>query len=375
MDQKLQSTLLVLSLFSGQLIAAATSSSHTSCKCRPAENETEAYSLPANIQLSNGWGENNLFATASYTYWYASEEGLDIARSGDFLVADDPLFNPSNSLLTQPFRYHSGFQVGIGWRHNDWVLSGEYTWVRNSTSKHSQAPAINPDLGTGVWVVAPWFLQLAQDGGSLFGSAVASKWNLHMDIADLMLSRPYYVSRHLTITPFGGLRAAWIRQKLKVALTELTDIVIPLTTPEPIHSINRSHSWAIGPRFGMEANVLLGEGFRIEGDLALSLLFTEYTKIFHREEAAGTALLPEITTASQHNKVALRPVLETGLGFGWSRYLFSKRYHIDFSADYDFMLWWNQNMLRKMMNSFWNRTSTTGDLFLHGLTLTGTFSF
>ena len=370
-------------LLNGSLFAITNQkvNNSNSSECVLPENPIEkkqcsaAYNLPAAIQVSNQTdGYGGLFFDASYTYWYAGEEGLELGRSGDFLVEDDPFFNAKNRILSQPFKYESGFKVGAGWIKNDWVLSGEYTWVRNDTSKHSSAPTIDPALGTGVWVIAPWFLQVGGDGGSLSGTELVSKWHLGMDIADLTLSRPYYQGRHLTITPFGGLRAAWIRQKLDIALTEVLGL-FPSLPSQPIHSFNRSNSWSIGPRFGIEAHFLLGHGLRIEGKLASSLLFTEYTKIFHKEDAATVDAFPPSIAASIHNKTVLRAVLESGLGVGWGSYLCSNRYHIDFSADYDFSLWWNQNMIRKMMSTLWNAAPVSGDLYLQGLTLTARFSF
>lgn len=357
--------------------------SHKAVDCQsilpenPIENQQcpEAYNRSASILVSDrhSW-LNHLFIDLSYTYWYAGEDGLSFGRNGYFVTGDDPFFTSKTTLLSQPFQWQSGFKIGAGWRKNDWVLAGEYTWVRNSTSQNSPAPSVDSDIGSGVWLIAPWFLQLADDGGGLSGIQVASKWHLAMDIADLMLSRPYYQGRHLTIIPAGGLRAAWIRQKMNVTLIETPGSVTPYPA-QPIHSSSGSHSWAIGPKLGTKAHVLLGLGFRFEGDIAASLLFTEYTKIFHKEEGAAVDAFPSSIYALEKNRTALRPVFECGLGVGWGSYLYSNKYYIDFSADYDFMYWWNQNMMREFLNNLWREIPANGDLYLHGLTLSGRFDF
>jgi hypothetical protein len=317
---------------------------------------------------------NEFSIHAAYTYWLAGEEGLGLGRNGNFLEGDDPFFTPTTSYLSQPFEYESGFKVGASWERNNWGLAGDYTWVHNKSSLYSSAPFIDPDLGTGVWLIAPWFSQIAQDGGSLSSTQVGSEWQLKMDIADLALSYRHLLSSHLIFHPYGGLRAAWIRQTLDINIIEPTGLFFSLP-PQPIDSFTCSNSWSIGPRFGSKIHAVLGYGIRIEGNLALSLLFTNYTKVFHSEDAPATDTFPGPLYAELKNQHTLRPVLETGLGIGWNGLFNSNRLQVDLSATYDFMLWWNQNMMREFVNSIWNQSPVNGDLYLHGLTVTGRFSF
>jgi hypothetical protein len=366
----MKKTALVLSLFS---LASLFAKDPSSCECLLPENPIQYKQCPAAYNLCAAI-RADFFIDASYTYWYAGEDGLEIGRSGSFFVGDDPIYDSSDTVLTQPFEYQSGFKVGAGWRKNDWILSGEYTWVRNTTSQTS-APSLNT-IFTGVWLVAPWFLQEALDGGSLSGMAVESKWHLRMDIADLALSRPYYLGRHLTILPYGGLRAAWIYQKMELAIIEPPGLFAPNPRPaQPVLSQTGSHSWAIGPRFGSEAHVLLGSGFRVEGDIAFSLLFTKYTKIYHSETAASITAIPASLYIQSKDRSAVRPVVETGLGLGWGSYFGSNKYYLDFSADYDFSYWWSQNMMRSMLNGLWREINANGDLYLHGLTVSAKIGF
>lgn len=311
---------------------------------------------------------------AAYTYWLAGEEGLGIGRSGNFLEGDDPLFNSTTAYLSQPFEYKSGFKVGASLEKNNWSLSGDYTWVNNQTSVNSSAPFINPDLGTGVWLIAPWFFQIAQDGGSLSGIQVRSKWQLKMNIADLALIYRSLLAPRLIFYPYGGLRAAWIRQNLDIDMTEPLGL-FPSLPSQPISSSTGSNSWSIGPRFGNKIHVVLGSGVRIEGNLALSLLFTDYTKVFHNEDPPATDTIPGSLYAEIKNQYALRPALDTSLGIGWNFSMCSNHLRVDLSATYDFMLWWDQNMMREFINSIWNQSLVNGNLYLHGLTVSSTFSF
>lgn len=334
------------------------------------------YNLPISFARSKlECKKNSFFVTGAYTYWYAGEEGLDIARSGNFIAGDDPYFISSNTVLSQPFEYRSGFKVIGGWRKNNWILSAGYIWVANSTHQNSTINPASLDLTTNTWVVAPWFIQQASDGGSLSGTNVISKWRLTMNIADFLLSHPCGVGARLAITPFGGLRAAWICQKMDLTLTE-TFGIFPNLAPQPISSYNGSKSWAIGPKFGAEVNVLLGCGFKVVGAGSLSLLYTEYTTVYHNEQLASPDAYPTSNvTAVNKNQQTIRPAVECGLGFAWGKYLFKQNCYFNLSATYDFMYWWNQNMMRQMLSQLWNRTSCNGDLYLHGLTLAASLSF
>ncbi|MGE5196785.1 MAG: hypothetical protein ACM3JI_05590 [Anaerolineae bacterium] len=48
---------------------------------------------------------------------------------------------------------------------------------------------------------------------------------------------------------------------------------------------------------------------------------------------------------------------------------------IDFSARYDSMYLWDQNVMRKFVTELQNRVDYVGALQLHSLTLTGRFDF
>ena len=145
---------------------------------------------------------------------------------------------------------------------------------------------------------------------------------------------------------------------------------------QPIGSRSHSNSWSIGPRVGLDSYCLLPMGFRFEGGLAGSLLFTSYTSIVHREDVASVSFNEGPYSVSYSNYNCLRPMAELGLGFGWGMYLSDRDFHIDFSADYDFMLFWSQNMMRNLLDDTLTGTSpSSSDLYLHGLTLTGRFNF
>ncbi len=335
-----------------------------------------AYNAPAGIALNNSSGTSYYF-DASFLYWYAIEQGLDIATSATFVMTSNLTMQSSptdnGQVLSLDYAYRPGFKVGFGINSNEWMLSTEYTWIRQHAAVSKNAP--NTDVGIPIWVCSNWFQSLTNNNQVLAASHISSKWNLGMDLLDLSLGRPFYEGRSLTVAPFGGLRAAWIRQKLLVSLTEEPGSVNNFP-PQPIKSHNASYSWALGPRMGFNANCTLPQGFRVEGNFAASLLFTRYTSVTHKENAADALSLPHTLKSSIKNYNCLRPILESGLGIGWGSYLSNQRYHIDFSADYDFSFFFTQNAMVSLMDQFSDGVSGAhGNLMLHGLTLTGRFDF
>ena len=344
-----------------------------------------AYNAPAAIYV-NEMANITTFVDASFTYWYAGEEGLKLATSGVLSSGTDYFAQKTNTLF-QSFDYTSGFKAGVGIvGHHEWMLHAEYTWFRGRNTTSSGAPLSATELtagiatatassGTAVWVVDDWFLQ-GTPSQALAGPTVSSTWRLSMDLIDAVASRPFYQARKFIAAPFGGLRAAFIRQSMTVNLTESTGLFSGAVPSGPIQSRNHSNSWAIGPRVGCEGKWLMPVGFRLEGDLALSLLYTSYTSVKHSEDVASSTFNPGPYTASYSDYGCLRPELDLGLGFGWGTYLHNQRYHIDFSADYDFMYFWSQNMMRNLLDDTLTGTSpSSSDLYLHGLTLTGRFNF
>jgi hypothetical protein len=331
-----------------------------------------AYNEPANYDLGNcPW---DFWFDASFTYWQAQQEGLDLAIN---TVANDsavPLIPIDGNFVMQDNSYKPGFKIGFGMDlgHDDWSTFAEYTWFRSTTTTSATAPA-DPRAGTPVLSLQPWLLSTTT-GGVVNAGALSSKWRLNMDLVDLGLTRPFYQGTHLIMSPFGGLRGQFIRQKLTLTATDLFQSSEALASAT---STNKSHSWAVGPRAGCSAKWHLGWGFRFEGDAAASLLYTRYTKASfnHTNVLAANASLPD-NAAEFKDYNCLRAVNEMNVGLGWGSYLDCRNYHLDLLVTYDFQVFWNQNMLRQLTDVTVLRTShSASNLYLQGLTVKAQFDF
>ncbi len=329
------------------------------------------YNCPASIKLKNSC---QLFATVSYLYWYAGEDALDLATTAAYLSITNVVI-PSNceeKTIFQDFDYASGFKVGIGGRlgSDNWIVRADYTWLHHSTEKSKSANGSN-SIGENALFLTDWFYQQSTQGQGIAASHLCSKWKLELDWLDLSLERPFYSGRQLILTPFMGLRASWIEQSLNIHVTDPLNVDPGTLT---VSSRNHLNSWGIGPRAGMDGRFLLGAGFRIQGEMGASLLYTKFSKVSHSEDpfvASGY-----IVSYAMDNYSCVRAMAEANLGLGWGSYLCNHRYHLDFSATYDFNYLWSQNMLRTLNDlQIIGTNGAAGDLYLQGLTLTCSLDF
>ncbi len=320
---------------------------NTAPKCYSA-----AYNAPASISVRNGW-DFNLFA--SFIYWHTSQESMETAAIAPVLA--DPTNTSTHAMVEPSFQYKPGFKVGFGFdtNYDDWTGWVEYTWLHQSTHHTSTAIVDAP------FTVSQWFTT------GISSSEVHSKWKMHLDLLDAAFSRPYYEGTQITIAPYAGMRGLWVRQQFNVTVpTNATGTEFRL-------SKNKSHSWAVGPMLGTMGHWMLGMGFRFEGKAGGSILYTQYTHLRNYQQTTLTT-----TTASSrsfHDYNVLRPTAELGVGLGWGSYFDNQNYYWDLSARYDFNVLWDQNVMARFVNNLSGINGTTGNLYLHGLTLSSRFDF
>lgn len=327
--------------------------------------------------------QNMFFVDASFIYWNVSQQYMDYGRSvltGSGL-GGTPATAVANAQIALPdFKYKPGFKVGIGidTAFDGWVVAAEYTWLHQKTST-SVGTIVTPAVPgvTHGWLPNDWFNAL-DNATQRTAETISSNWKMNMDLLDVTVGRPYWNGRQLSIFPSAGLRALWIRQAYTLAAVgpaSISSTALGL----PVESHNRSQCWSIGPTMSMASHWLFGAGFRFEGDMGFSLLYTRYTKLSHSEDDQfGTTGIASIN-GHMDPFGCLRPTADFGLGLGWGTYFCNKDYHVDIVARYDFNIFWDQNMMRTtvaaLANNLVGYSDPSGDLYMHGLTVTARFDF
>jgi len=346
------------------------------------------YNAPAEINVGK---DVNFYSDVSYTFWFIHEHGLLIATNA-VLDGVKAYLSPSTNQFFLPYKYHSGFKVGVGLvASNEWNIHAEYTWVRATTANSADAP-MSPTLtagtatatsGTSVWSFSDWLVQSTSSGQPLSASSISASWHLSTDILDLTAGRPFYQGQSLTVSPYLGLRGIWIRQMMSIKATEapgmfVGDPGLPVGSApaQPITSTSLSNCWGVGPIIGCNIDYLLGYGFRVESDIAGSLPYTRYTTISRKEDRASTSFNPGPYFGGASDLSEVRPMAQAGLGLGWGWYTPQQGFHIDFTASYDFLYFWNQNVFRLIVgNALAGSASISNDMFFHGLTIKSRFDF
>ena len=337
-----------------------------------------ALRLFANDEVSNMPPNSNHLRyrlEASFTYWFAKEDGLNIAESAQVDGSATTVFATSPKVFQQEFGYHPGFKVGAGLSFlEDWEIYGEYTYYRGENRVSRRAPT--GSQGTGVWSLDSWYLQETfYSHQSLTGTALSSKWKLAMDMGDLLLSCPLSQKRGFVYTPFGGLRTVWIRQQMNLDLTVAASSFggSSFLGSQPIASHNQSHAWGIGPRVGVDGRYNLPMGFGLDGMIGATLFFTKFTHVRHSEGAAATYYETPVPVQMSYNCV--RPELDLGLGLSWEREIKNKQ-RFNLGVSYDFAYFWGQNMMRSLTDEYVTGVSSGSlDLYFFGVTLKAGYSF
>lgn len=278
-------------------------------------------------------------AYGSFLYWNVNQDGMESA-----VRAPAQAGGGVGTLTKVGAECHPGFQVGIGMNldYDDWTSFLEYTWMHQNTNNSSRADPLGPFRETA------WRVDHELSDSTL---SVSSKWKMNLDQLDLGFCRPFYQGERLTVSPFGGLRGLWIRQNYNVTF-DLDKYKA------------QSHSWAVGPMAGALTHWLLDCGFRLEGKAGASLLYTRYLSVSHSETKSGKS-----TPSKIRDWDFLRPTANLGAGIGWGTYTGCRDYYLDLSARYDCHVLWDQNVMLQFVNAMNGLSGTSGNLYMHGLTL------
>jgi hypothetical protein len=326
---------------------------------------------PAGYNASARIGKDpyGVFADASFIYWNVNEVYLDFGRSA--LYGTD-LSTPSadaNVAFHNP-SYRPGFQVGVGYvsDYDNWCVGAAYTWINQTNSAKAGSIPQAVTVGQKIWVPNEWFVNISSDTQQQ-AVQLTSKWHASVQYLDVLLSRPYYQGYLLTVTPSAGLRALWIGQRMQV-----NAVLAPDLTGAPAVSVTTSQLWSIGPALGAELHWLLGKGVRIETSGALSLLYSRFGDLNHRESFNSTITGTQPISGHFPSHATINTTFETDLGLGWGTYTGRRnRSHFDLSATYHFAIFSQQNKPREVVGYFANNeagySNPIGDLFLQGLTV------
>lgn len=302
---------------------------------------TSGYNAQGRIDVCRS---RDYFASATFLYWQPKEQGLDIALISPIY---DPTANVAHNLNTH-FDYQPGFRVSLGLflPCDNWGLFADYTYFHAKNNAERKKADTSKIFLTNYWKI----------GANVNNQSLSSHSTIDQDFIDLSLGRPYYIGTMLIFNPFIGLRGGIVDQRMEV--------VAQTSTSTYYKTYIKSDSWLIGPRIGIETNWLLADGFRCFGE-AFSSVFYQDFKVRAKEFTGKSS--STLTTDLSDNFKYINGSLDLSLGFGWGKYFYCQRLHIDVMAGYEIELLWNQNLMRTFVEEIKNNVhSKPGNLSPHG---------
>lgn len=328
---------------------------------------------PTNYCPDNGVG----FAFfISPLYWRSAEEGLEYAIVGPFSTA--PFNNNSIGAETHEpdFGWDWGVRVGLNYNLpiDSWDLYSDWTHFRTTASDHvfvsgNPDPSIVANTNSAGQYVSPfWVAKLFDNPG--FHNDGKAKWEMRLDMIDLLMGRQYMVSESFFLKPFIGLRNGWIYQKYNVSFFEYGFPTIPDELNRITKVRMRNNYWGIGAKLGMNSDWVLGEGFSIFGNLALSILDgffkltyklddvtlnqQAYTTLIFPPNIEATVIeLPQKGTYSNKNHIHRNvAIAELSLGLKWEKQLMDDRACLSLWGGFEQNIFFEQNQFMNHQYDF-----------------------
>lgn len=299
-----------------------------------------------------------------FLYWQPSQDNMEMGLVGDTEGPVD-LVKGDEQNLSFPFKPGLKVALGAQCQENDWRIDAEYTWLESSTTKETRLNPTNSFVG-----FYPAWEFSTTNPAYFFGK---EKWDISCNFLDLTVYKKAFLSKSLSFSRFLGIRAPWIRQKVKL------DYISRTTSPDIDSKVRqRFHSWGIGLRGGMGAEWEMGSGFLMFSKLAADLVYTQYRDLFFRQELLGSdgqTVNFSRLTIKQDAVGYIRPHVDMTLGLGWGKVW--KNWSLDLLSDYSFQVFFDQNMFRNFLDdqAYGKSIAPNGNLYMQGLTLTAKVGF
>jgi len=300
------------------------------------------HNAPARVDVSNSF---DIFISGSFLYLQPHEKGLIYAYTEN---------NP-NSNSSQVFEMHSNYKsgfktcLGVSTNNDNWTFFIDYMRFHSKKIKN-----LHQRLRS-TWTSSAYVM-----------TAIRAKWNLSLDILDLMVSRSFYLGSHLIMVPAFGVKGGWINQRFNTDNEREANLDI-------LTSRNKLDSWLIGLNASVKLKYIFLYNLTIFGELSTSLFYQDFKVKNLRNHPTN----PFDLLDNSVNKVSyINPNMNIITGLEWGKYFSRKAFHFSMLLGYESQIYWNQNL---MMEINAHRTSgylqEAGSLYLHGIVAKVRFDF
>ncbi len=306
----------------------------------------------------------NLWVEADVLYWKPWERALVATnKKSDVFTTDD---------FTEKPAIHPNFEWSLGYRVSGGYIFGSEVWDVQASWTHfsshvSQHRSSHGSAFVGMFPI--W--SLADDviaGDYVFESDL--KWKISVGLLDLQFGRDFEVLKWLDLEPYFGLRSAWIKQSGTVDYEGgifLIGILAPGVSLNGTDQIKmKNNYWGMGPRVGFAPRIILGKGFSINMDAAISGLYG-----FFNVRQKETYL--DKTRFSHHSHPnRLCWIGDLAAGLQWKTFFHHERYALTLKTDWEYHIFFHQFALKR---DHFGLVSKNRDLSMQGVTFASRFDF
>lgn len=307
-----------------------------------------AFSYPKDVGLSC---PRDFYLHGEFLWMVPSEEGLDYAIEQDGAIDTFPLeLGSIKGFATdsKEWDWRPGFRVGFGFytNHDSWNFDLNWTYFRiKADAQHDNGshgyllPLLLPPQTPAEFTTLP---------------NASARWSGDYNTVDLMVGKPYHVSRCYVSNPLFGIRAAWIDQDYHARY---------FMDGFKRNVYLENQFWGVGLRGAYEGDFLLGSGWFIYGRAAFALLFGK----FDIDQYSDTTI-DHYQYKVLNNYYTVKPNAELGMGISWSKFFHKNQYKVGLKVGYEFHQWWGQNQMRRFYdeNPVANDITSRGDLSFNG---------
>jgi hypothetical protein len=291
---------------------------------------------------------SDLWIQVEALYMQATEDGLAYGiKNGTASPIDGTVKNVN-------YDWNWGFRAGLGYNlpHDGWDVLFNWTWLYSSDKKTDSPSAPESVIQTQT---APTFATTPAV------TSAKGRVGLHTNILDFELGREFFVSKWLTLRPFGGIRGAWLNRNFRYSYA---------TAPKTVgHNHNRFRG--AGLRGGLDTQWGLGSGWSFFADAALSLIYG--MQRLHNHQDAGATRIQHY----KNNWHVARPMLDLGAGLRWDHLFSCDAYRIRIQFGWEQSILWGFNKDMNFVNAAapGKYTFNQGDLSYSGVALQFRFDF
>jgi hypothetical protein len=254
-----------------------------------------------------------------------------------FTYADTTNFDSSGNVVTSDTKHNAvnegydwwfGADVTYAFPGNGRDVTLAYEGLHGTDTDHSSYPTLPTSTNNGSGMTSSF--------SNLPYLTAEGETDTNYDAGDLVFGQKLDVGSRIRLHPFVGVRYAYINTKDTGTYTDGTNVLGASNGTTSSESAELENTFnGIGPRFGSDAQINLGQGFSVRARLGLSALIgsrsTKTTALITGYDASGAAVGYINGADENESETRIIPEIDGRLGLNYT-YDFDSSMALGFEA-------------------------------------------